>query len=351
MVASIEITDNGNIFTCKFPTNTFLKKILNPQLPIIKSDWIGNPLDSKGRYMNIEFPFTSSWMDVYKWQTGPKPLKEIKRADTRRLELVQNPAFLDKKDDCLVWLGHAWFFLRIGGIEILLDPVLTKLPLVKQLIPAPYAPSYFKNVDLILVSHDHRDHMDKSSLTALGILNPEATVVTGLGNTGILNAWMKNKKVEMGWYQQFEFEKTGLKITYLPTRHWSRRLFNDTNKRLWGAFMIEFGNKKIYFGSDSGYGSHFAELPSLFGKIDLAMLGIGAFRPEWFMHQAHMSPMDAAKAFADMQAITMFPMHHGTLDLSDEPPGEPMEIIEDLKSRGEIQGSLLTPPIGLSVEI
>jgi L-ascorbate metabolism protein UlaG (beta-lactamase superfamily) len=151
--------------------------------------------------------------------------------------------------------------------------------------------------------------------------------------------------VEMGWYQQFQgFEN--IKITYLPTRHWGRRLLRDTNKRLWGAFVIESETRSLYFGSDSGYGSHFKELSELFPNLDYAMLGIGAFQPEWFMQPVHMSPTEAIQAFHDSGAKHMIPMHHGTLDLSDEPAGLPMRLISQSHAEGKINGQLILPKIG-----
>jgi L-ascorbate metabolism protein UlaG (beta-lactamase superfamily) len=319
---------------------------LNPALSFIRSDWDGNPTDANGRFLNHEFPFTTGFKDVWKWQTGPKPYREAKKRDTWKPALHQDATVLHSQGDCLVWLGHAWFFMRIDGINILLDPVLYKIPLVKQIVENPFQAHAFPPIDLLLLSHDHRDHMDKRSITELAKLNPEMQIVTGLKMTTLLRKWCRNPIVEMGWYQQFHLPGTSLKLTYLPTRHWSRRYLNDTNTRLWGAFMLQNNTRTIYFGSDSGYGSHFKELNTLFPNIDIAMLGIGAFRPEWFMHQAHMSPWDAAKAFNDSGATTFLPMHYGTLDLSDEASGEPISVIRQLEADKQISGNVLVPNIG-----
>jgi L-ascorbate metabolism protein UlaG (beta-lactamase superfamily) len=322
------------------------KFVHNPGLPIIKPNWPGNSLDKRSCFINHEFPFTTGLKDVWKWQTGPKPHKLAKKNDTWKPQMVQDTAFATNSRDCLVWLGHAWFFLRLGGVNMLLDPVLFKIPLVKQIATNPYRPDVFGHIDLVFVSHDHRDHMDQKSLAAVSALYPKAHIITGLNNGTVLRKWCSNPITEMGWYQQWQNDKGDVTVTYLPTRHWSRRYLNDTNRRLWGAFMIEANGKKIYFGSDSGFGSHFKELNILFSNIDIAMLGIGAFRPEWFMHQAHMSPWDAVKAFHDTGAKAFLPMHFGTLDLSDEPPGEPAAIIRQLQEENKIAGNILMPHIG-----
>lgn len=258
----------------------------------------------------------------------------------------KDASVLRVQEDILVWLGHAWFFLRVDGINILIDPVLNKIPFVKQIVENPFQAHEFPRIDLLLLSHDHRDHMDKKSISTLASLNPEMQIVTGLKMSSILRKWCRNTIIEMGWYQQLQFPDSDLKFTYLPTRHWSRRYLNDTNKRLWGAFMIQNSKRTIYFGSDSGYGSHFKELRELFPAIDLALLGIGAFRPEWFMHQAHMSPWDAVKAFNDMGASKLLPMHYGALDLSDEPISEPISVIRQLEAEKQLSGNLLVPDIG-----
>lgn len=320
--------------------------LTNPKLPLIKPYWPGNTLDAKNRFVNHEFPFSTSFADVWKWQTGPKPHKKEKKTDLWRPNLVQDISFTSHKKDCLVWLGHAWFFLRLNGIDMLIDPVFFKIPMVRQLVANPYPVGLFDKIDYILLSHDHRDHADAKSLRALGHQNPNTHILTGLKMTPMLRKWCQNTITEMGWYQQFTSPAGDLKVTYLPTRHWGCRYFSDTNERLWGAFMIEAGGKTLYFGADSGYGGHYSELPELFPKIDVAMLGIGAFRPEWFMHQAHMSPTHAAQAFNESGASVFLPMHHGTLDLSDEPVGEPYRTIRSLESEGQIKGEVWFPKVG-----
>jgi L-ascorbate metabolism protein UlaG (beta-lactamase superfamily) len=317
----------------------------NPSLPIIKSGWTGNPIDKKGRFCNHEFPHIPKFKDVWRWQTGPRPFKKEKKQDIWVPETMADSLFRRKNDDCIVWLGHAWFFIRLNGISMLIDPVLFQARFLRHRAKQPYPPHAFGEIDYILVSHDHRDHCDEKSLKRLMRLNPRATLITGLNMGNLLRKWGSNHIVEMGWYQQFHgFEN--IKITYLPTRHWSRRMLRDTNKRLWGAFVIESGTQSIYFGSDSGYGSHYAELKDLFPKLDYSMLGVGAFQPEWFMQPVHMSPAEAVQAFHDSGAKHLIPMHYGTLDLSDEPAGLPLRLLGEIHEQGKINGHLLLPKIG-----
>lgn len=228
---------------------------------------------------------------------------------------------------------------------MLIDPVLFRARFLRHRAKQPYPPHAFGEIDYILVSHDHRDHCDEKSLKRLMRINPRATLITGLNMGNLLRKWGSNHIVEMGWYQQFHgFEN--IKITYLPTRHWSRRMLRDTNKRLWGAFVIESGSQTVYFGSDSGYGSHYAEIKNLFPNLDYSLLGVGAFQPEWFMQPVHMSPAEAVQAFHDTGAKHFIPMHYGTLDLSDEPAGLPLRLLGEIQEQGKINGRLVLPKIG-----
>lgn len=297
----------------------------------------GASVNSEGQFYLPDFSFELHWRDVLKWKTSPNPYAEQKRKDTWKPDVVKDDSFLHSTNDLMVWLGHASFFFRINGINILVDPVFGKLtPFSSRFSEMPVPPDNFTNLDLILVTHDHRDHCDESSLKLLLRNNLNAQVISGLGMSKVISPWFpkgqyqSQKIVEMDWHQQADFQQFGLKITYLPTRHWCRRWLNDLNLRLWGAFMIESEDKTIYFGGDSGYGPHFAQAAKLFPEIDYAILGIGAFAPEWFMKSNHMSPADAWQAFQDLGAAKLVPMHYGTFDLSDEPIGEPERLLREI---------------------
>ena len=125
---------------------------------------------------------------------------------------------------------------------------------------------------------------------------------------------------------------------------------SDENKRLWGAFLIRSKDKTIYFSGDTGYGSHFKEVKELFGNIAVAIIGIGAYKPEWFMHPNHVSPQDAVKGFHEVGAKIFIPMHYGTFDISDEPVGEPLRIVEALERENKIQGKVKALSLGESFE-
>lgn len=318
----------------------------NPSLKTIKSDWPGNAVDKYNRFINHEFPFTPRLSDVLKWMLTKNPQKVEKKADTFRLKQTSDTTFLHDQKDCIVWLGHASFFIRLAGINMLVDPVFFDVPLIKRYADHAFSPAHFNALDYLLISHDHQDHCQEKSIRMLVRHNPKMKVLTGLNMERLLRPWCNDLTIEMaGWYQQFDTHAS-VSVTYLPSRHWSKRGLTDENKRLWGAFCFQSKDKTIYFGGDSGYGSHFKEVRSLFPSIDVALLGIGAYKPEWFMHPNHASPHDAVKAFNEMTARIFIPMHYGTFDISDEPVGEPLRVVKTLELSQQINGILCPLQIG-----
>jgi L-ascorbate metabolism protein UlaG (beta-lactamase superfamily) len=324
----------------------------NPALPTIQLPfvWQGNPTDEKGCFVNLNHPFATSFKDVWKWQRGPKPQKLEKKNDTWKLPVYHNNDILHGNEDAIYWLGHACFLIRISGITLLTDPVFGAMPFIKRHTALPVNPAHLRNIDYILLSHDHRDHCDQKSLQLLAANNPQATMLTALQMEPLVRPWVGNMTVQQaGWYQQYL--TPGFSVTFLPARHWCRRGLNDINRRLWGSFLIELDGRSIYFGADSGYDTHFKQTGELFTGIDVCMIGTGAYKPEWFMSPSHTSPQEAVQAFHDLGAKTFIPMHYGTFDLSDEPMGEPVRLLHTMEQQGLIDGQLHLLEIGETLRL
>lgn len=353
-IAGVAITSKflfaRRVLSTKPKTVKLSKYTSNPALKTVNPSWKGTPLDQEGRFMNHEFPFIQDFGAVFKWMTQKNPQKEFKKKDTWRIPVIKNDTFIADDSDKIVWLGHASFYIQLGGIRILIDPIFGKLQVGKRYSELPIAPQKFTNIDYILVSHAHYDHCDKDSIKLLAKQNPNAQILTGLNQDKLLSDWAKNIIQTAGWYQQYNLPNN-LEITYLPSRHWANRALWDINETLWGGFMIKLGEKTIYFGGDSGYGSHFKDIGQLFPNINVALIGAGAYSPAWFMGANHQDPYDAAKAFEDTGAKTFVPFHYGTFDAADEPLGEPEEILTKLNLEGKIKNELKILKLGEVFEV
>ncbi len=279
------------------------------------------------------------------WQLGlgPEPRRRSPRGaevprvanDGRALRGAPRPS--------LTWIGHATYLLQLGGRSILTDPVLS--PRV-VLVPRNVAPGLdhdaLPRIDIVTVSHNHLDHMDAPTLRRLG---PSVRYVVPLG----LGDWFVREGlrdvVELDWWQSME--QDGLKITLVPSQHWSRRGLLDTDTTLWGGFVVEADGLRAYHSGDTAYFSGFKLIGERCGPIDAAMLPIGAYDPRWFMRAQHMNPEDAVQAFQDLGARRFFAMHWGTFKLTDEPMDEPPGFTRRVwAERGLPQEQLLIPAIG-----
>ena len=305
----------------------------NSKLKFVKSDWTGNELNSNGIYTNLYGDDIKSFSDAWRWMRSAKPLAKLKKAQQTPLTFQQIENISNKNSNTIIPIGHASFIVDLNGKRLLIDPVVVPNRFLKRYTKVPFNISDLNNVDYILLSHNHRDHLDKNSVIQISKLNPDAVFLTGLEIGKILEGWgVKNQIQEAGWYQQFK-TSDNLAIDYLPSQHWSRRWLTDTNINLWGSFMIQdlLSNKTIYFASDSGYGQHFTDIGNDY-QIDIAMIGVGAYEPQWFMSSAHTGPSDAIKTFNDLKAKQWIPMHYGTFDVSDEPIFYPDQILREQHS-------------------
>ena len=308
-----------------------LRSTHNPSLPFIKQGWTGNSLNEKNQYLNLDGASERSFRELLKWQTEANPLKGLKRKQTAGVEVITGSSFAKSTEDGFTWLGHASFLFTLSGKQFITDPVLYNVGPVKRHTALPCSVGELRQIDFILLSHNHRDHADAKSMQQLCALNPNAIILTGLEIGNLLRSWkISNPVIEAGWYQQYNID-ADITVTYLPAKHWNRRGLTDMNEMLWGSFMLQSPQHTVYFGADSGMGVHFEDISTLFPSIDYALLGIGAYKPEWFMHTAHTSPADVLRAQQQLGAGQLVPMHHSTFDLSDEPIFYPKQELMQLQ--------------------
>lgn len=227
----------------------------------------------------------------------------------------------------LLWTGHASVWLALQQTTIAIDPVLGNIPLYKRHTPLPIPKKQFRT-DIILLTHAHYDHYDKASVDYLLNKNPDTIIVAPVGFWRYLKGKIARERCfELEWWESVMIG--GLFITLVPAKHWSKRTPFDTNKALWGGYVIQNSDHTIYHSGDTAYGEHFKEIGERF-DIDEAFLPIGAYRPEAIMKHNHTNPPEALHAAIDLRAKTLIPIHYGTFVLSDEPINEPREWFERL---------------------
>jgi L-ascorbate metabolism protein UlaG (beta-lactamase superfamily) len=248
----------------------------------------------------------------------------------------------------LVWLGHAGFLLRAAGVSLLFDPVLFSSLGLRHRHALPCAPEAVTGIDYLLLSHGHRDHLDAQTVRLLARQNPKMRVLSSLGMAPLLGGLAPALPVqEAGWWQQYDLGPDApLEIFYLPAAHWHRRGLLDTNRVLWGSFLIRTPDRLIYFAGDTAYGDHFEAIEKLFGPVDVVLMPIGAYKPAFMMSQSHVNPHEAARAANVLRAGHVVPMHYGTFDLSDEPASEPLRQLTEVAAGGMLRGQLHVPAVG-----
>lgn len=229
------------------------------------------------------------------------------------------------KDDYLTWLGHACFLIRQAGLTILTDPYLSNNAGPGSLGPKRFvepgiAIDKLPPIDVLIVSHNHYDHLDERALAKLPG-KARMLVIVPLKLASFFRQRGFTNVIELDWYQTKDYR--GVRFTALPVVHWSRRVGLDTNKTLWAGFSIKSSAHHTFFGGDSGYGPVFDQLGKDYGPFDTALLGIGAYAPRKMMKASHATPEEAIQMSIDLRARRAVGMHWGTVLLTVEPPFEP----------------------------
>jgi len=229
--------------------------------------------------------------------------------------------------DSLTWIGHACFLLRLGGVTVLTDPYLSPHAGPWGFGPRRYVqpaltPATLPPVDLVLLSHNHYDHLDAAALRALAASGCRRAVVP-LGLGGMLRRLGFIEIEELDWWQ--ETQRGGLRLGCLPAVHFSRRGLFDRNRSLWASFALEAGGTRLYFAGDTAHGRVFRQIGAQSGPFDLAMVGIGAYAPLPVLQASHTTPEEAVLLSRELGARRVAAMHWGTVALSEEPQFEPPE--------------------------
>ena len=280
-----------------------------------------NPEGSPVRSSNIKFSYS----------TFSKEKKKLDLTYPSEHVVSQEKVLSDlnnlKDNNYIAWIGHATFLIKLGDTTIITDPLFSKNagPLVfgpKRYIDPAIPLNKIPKINLFLLTHNHYDHLDYRTIKKFP--HKEAKVIVPLKLSKYFTKNKFNDVEEIDWYQETQINND-IKITLLPAVHWSKRTLADTNKTLWGSFLIEYKGKKIFFACDTGYGNIYKELGNKYGPIDITFINIGAydFRPMFEKSVYHTNPEEALNIGKDLNSKKLIGMHWGTVVLSLEPIMEP----------------------------
>ena len=238
-----------------------------------------------------------------------------------------------KNDNYVAWIGHATFLIKLGKTTIITDPFFSKNsgPLIfgpKRYVEPAIKLKEIPETNLFLLTHNHYDHLDYSTIRNFPHKKSKVVIPLNLSKYFTKNGFKDVN--ELDWYDEIKVNDN-LKITLLPAVHWSKRSLTDTNKTLWGSFLIEYEDKKILFACDTGYGNIYKQLSDKYGPIDLIFINIGAynFKPMFNKSIYHTNPEEALNIAQDLKSKKIIGMHWGTVVLSLEPIMEPPARFKD----------------------
>lgn len=234
---------------------------------------------------------------------------------------------LNAHEAVVTFINHATLLIQVRGFNFLTDPVFSERvsPLSwlgpKRVREPGLKISELPKIDFVLLSHNHYDHLDMAALTELSrLFHPQ--IIAPLGNEKYLRDRGFENVSELDWWQSLKISDS-VNVTLTPAQHWSARSPFDHNQSLWGGFVLESEKLKIFFAGDTGYDQHFKAIFQKFGAMDVSLLPIGSYDPQWFMKDQHMNPREAVLAHRDLGSRLSIGIHFGCFQLTDEGIDEP----------------------------
>ncbi len=276
------------------------------------------------RFFNPGAPAGRSFGDFLRWQrTRDRKLWPAWIENRARPSLPQS---LQPQQLALTFINHITFLLQFRGVNVLTDPVYSQRASPFRSI----GPRRVRDpglefeklppVHVVLISHNHYDHLDIETLLELERVHSPRFITT-LGNRAFLQQFGLTAVDELDWWEAVSVADTRIVLT--PAQHWSSRRPRNRNRTLWGGFLIGADDWQVFFAGDTGYGPHFADIRAQSPRIDLALLPIGAYEPRWFMQNQHMNPDDAVRAHLDLHSHWSVATHFGCFQLTDEGINDP----------------------------
>jgi L-ascorbate metabolism protein UlaG (beta-lactamase superfamily) len=285
---------------------------------------------NKGRFQNLDTFSSKGILELLRWKINSKPTPWPKRVEnTLKADL---PTQIASHEVFATFINHSSVLLQLEKLNILTDPIFSDVAGLFSLIGPRrvrvpgIAFEELPKIDVVLLSHNHYDHMDIPSIKQLWKKDHPLFIVP-LKNGKLIKSLGIHKVVELDWWQEHRLNAQQSFIL-TPAKHWSKRGLLDYCKALWGGFVLQSPDLQIFFAGDTAYGSHFKMIQQRYGAMDLSLLPIGAYEPRWFMKEFHMNPADAVQAHLDLDSKLSIGIHFGTFRLTDEGIHDP---IKDLK--------------------
>lgn len=325
----------------KLPTGTRAERVAKSKH--FKDGTFQNLIETPALAENVSY-----WALFGKFFSSAPDKEPLRSLPSQKTDLNALPA--DKPS--LVWFGHSSYLISVGGKKILADPVFSERASPVQYsgpksYPGTmlYSMDEFPELDVVVISHDHYDHLDHG--TILKLKEKTKLFCVGLGVGQHLEHWgVPAEKIrEFDWWEGEEVLQ-GIKLTSTPARHFSGRGFSR-NKTLWSSFVLETGGLKIFIGGDSGFDQSFKDIGDKFGPFDIAMLECGQYDVQW--PYIHMMPEETVQAALDLQAKVFLPVHWGKFTLANHPWRDPIQ--RAVKHAQEKGAKVTTPRIGEPIYI
>ncbi len=301
-------------------------------------------------FLRMRFGGDEAWADPF---ANNSALAKQVRTQPVDINLINNPTERPQ----VTWLGHSSFLIQYQNFNILTDPIFAdRASPVSFAGPKRYVPHVIDYeelppIDIVVISHNHYDHLDKLATQILGD-TPMYYVPLGLAQWYESQGVASDRVIEMDWWQTQKFTQN-IAIKALPSQHWSARGLNDRFESLWASWAIQFNDFTLWFGGDTGYNEHvFTPIGDHLEQVDLALIPIGAYAPRWFMKDYHADPTEAVKIHQDVNAKFSVGMHWGTFPLTAEPPIEPAAKLRTaLNTLSVSPDDFITLDIGQSISI
>ncbi len=286
------------------------------------------------RFRNLSGASAKGMWEVMQWmakrQQGPWTYREAANAP--------KPAMAVSSGISITFVNHSTFLIQVNGLNILTDPVWSERvsPVSfagpKRMRPPGIAFDSLPPIDIVLLSHNHYDHLDLPTLHRLQD-KYAPNIISPLGISAFLSQQGIPGSTDLDWWESLTHQ--GLTIHCTPAQHFSGRGLFDRDQTLWGGFVLSTSSGNVYFAGDSGYGSFFKDIGDRLGPMAVSIIPIGAFLPEWFMSPIHISPSDAVQVHQDVRSAYSIGCHYGTFPMADDGMHDPVNHLQEaLQQRG-----------------